>query len=382
MNPLLSPSWNASSAQSAAAACGLNLRDDLHGPQSAPADGRRADCAPVDTGRCQLSLLPDWGLVSASGDDAGSFLHAQTTNDVAQQAPDEARWNAWCTAKGRILACGLVWRDAETYRFAVSRPLAAPMRKRLSMYVLRARAALADASDDFAILGLAGEPVVEALRMLGIGAPQPMRTARESGRSDGLQAIGLQAVTGIGPRWWLIVPVGRLETVWQALATRSQLRSSDWWRHTEILAGAPRVVAATSERFVPQTLNWELIGGVSFRKGCYPGQEVVARMHYRGKPKRRCFLAFVQAGGDETAPGPGTDLLSSDSVEPAGVVVSSARATDGRQVLLYEASIDAALAGGLRLADGRAIHPLDLPYPLALDGAAGPASALQAPAVS
>jgi len=178
---------------------------------------------------------------------------------------------------------------------------------------------------------------------------------------NGPLAIGFAPVDGIGARYWLVVPRDSLGPIWRSLAQHLSTVSSDWWRTTEILAGEPRIVPATSEAFVPQTLNWELIGGVSFRKGCYPGQEIVARMHYRGKPKRRTFVGHLGAG---PAPAPGDDLLAGGANEPVGVVVSSAPSREGGSVLLYEAAIDSALQGGLRLADGRPLEPRALPYPV------------------
>jgi tRNA-modifying protein YgfZ len=371
MSNLLSPAWNLAAAEAAAHICGLGLRDDPHGPQAFPAGVFNDEALPVRDDLAQLALLPDWGIVSVAGDDAISFLHAQTTNDIEHQGVDEARWNAWCTAKGRILAAGLLWHGARGVCFAVSRPLAAPMRKRLSMFVLRARAVLTDESDAFAILGLAGKAAYEVLRSIGVEAPQPMHTAHAQDRANGPLAIGLPEAPGIGPRWWLVLPIADLQAIWDRLSAQAQVRSSDWWRHTDILAGQPQVVAATSELFVPQTLNWEVIGGVSFRKGCYPGQEVVARMHYRGKPKRRCFVGIVDSGSPADTPAPGSDLFVPDSGEPAGVVVCSAPASAGRAVLLYEAPIERVQSGGLRLSDGRSIEPLELPYPLPLEAAGG-----------
>jgi folate-binding protein YgfZ len=186
-----------------------------------------------------------------------------------------------------------------------------------------------------------------------------MRLARSSS-GQGL-ALGLAPVEGLGQRWWLVVPIDALPAVWAGLAGRLVGVDSDAFRGAEILAGEPRIVPPTSEAFVPQTLNWELIGGVSFRKGCYPGQEIVARMHYRGKPKRRSFAARLAAG---PMPAPAEDLFASGTTDPVGVVVSAATAPDGGTVLLYEAPIDTALGEGLCCADGRKLEPLPLPYPI------------------
>lgn len=384
MTTILLPSYDEAAVRDAIAQCGARFADDPHGPQAlfdeavAPAS---SEAAGPDRGR--VALLPDWGLVTVSGPDAPAFLQGQTTNDVAGQAADEARLNGYCTPKGRLLAAGPLWRDGEALRFAVSRPLAEPLRKRLSMFVLRAKAKLEDASNTVAILGLTGEAAAGALRDLGIEPPAPMRTAR--GGDPALQAIGFAPVAAIGPRWWLVLPIEALAATWARLADRLAPASSSWWRAGEILAGEPRIVPATSEMFVPQTVNWELVGGVSFKKGCYPGQEVVARMHYRGKPKRRSFVARL-AGGPDSAPAPGSDLLAEGANEPAGVVVASAPAPGGGLVVLHEAVIEGALQGLLRTPDGRTLEPLPLPYSLPLDatvkGAAAAGAATGDPAAA
>lgn len=371
MTTILLPSFDEAAVRDAIAQCGApdapRFADDPHGPQAlfdAPATpGTPAGAS--HPGR--LALLPDWGLLSVSGADALAFLQGQTTNDIAGQAADEVRFNGYCTPKGRLLAAGPLWRDGEALRFAVSRPLAEPLRKRLSMFVLRAKAKVEDASNAVAILGLTGEPAADALRELGIEPPAPMRVAR--GADPTLLAIGFAPAAAIGPRWWLVVPAPALAATWARLAARLAPASSSWWRAGEILAGEPRIVPATSETFVPQTVNWELVGGVSFKKGCYPGQEVVARLHYRGKPKRRSFVARL-AGEPGSAPAPGSDLLAEGAAEPAGVVVASAPAPDGGLVVLHEAVIEAALQGRLRTPDGRVLEPLPLPYAIPLDTAA------------
>ncbi len=395
MSPTPDPLPDESPAHAALAACGATILEDPHGPQALFESPAARAVEPVAPGTGAIAtalqagavaLLADWGIVSVSGADAVKFLHAQTTNDIEHQAADEARWNGYCTPKGRLLATGLLWRDGSALHYAVSRQLAEPLRKRLSMFVLRAKAKVGDRSANFAILGLTGKAAPAALHALGIQAPAPMRCARaandsvssedpEQRGSPAMIAIGLEPVDGSGGRWWLVVPLESLPAVWQTLSAILVPVSTQWWRATEILAGQPRVVPATTELFVPQTLNWELIDGVSFRKGCYPGQEIVARMHYRGKPKRRTFLARLadvpsatgetQEGTASPDPAPGSDVFAAESAGPVGVVVMSAPAPAGGTVLLYEAPIDIALQGGLRTVDGRALEALPLPYPIA-----------------
>lgn len=384
MSTLLIPSFNESAVAEIAALCGARWIDDPHGPQTvfdaATGPGHRAAATSVEPAPPDgVALLVDWGIVSASGADAVAFLQGQTTNDVAAQAADELRLNGYCTPKGRLLAGGPQWRDGDTVRLAVSRPLAAPLRKRLAMYVLRAKTTITDDSDAFAVLGLAGETAGSALRELGIEPPAPMKVARAEDTVT--LALGLPEVAGFGPRWWLIVPVESLAPTWSRLTTRLTARPSAWWRAAEILSGLPRIVAGTSETFVPQSVNWELIGAVNFRKGCYPGQEVVARLHYRGKSKRRTFIGRLDSAGESamriatepatdsglehSAPAlaPGADLFDLDG-QPAGTVIASAASPEGDMLLLHEAQIETALQGGLRTADGRAIAALPMPYPV------------------
>lgn len=401
MNPTLIPSWNEAAARRAAQACGAQLLDDPHGPQSRFVSEAKVSIqaeprgSPAMQGHSRallaagaLSLLPDWGIVTTSGAEAVKFLHGQTTNDIEGQALDEVRLHGYCTSKGRLLAGGPLWRDGEALHFAVSRPLAEPLRKRLAMFVLRAKAKVEDSSDRFAVLGLCGGAAAAALRAIGIDVPAPGRVTRlvgagavqtDSGEAAGSGgaapadgaadfrevpaacALGLAPLDGIGTRCWLIVPIESLHAVWTKLAGMLAPVDSELWRVTEILAGEPRVVPATSEAFIPQTLNWELVGGVSFRKGCYPGQEVVARLHYRGKPKRRTFAARLPEGA---ALVPGAELFAQDSAEAAGTVVSCAAEPDGGLVLLYEAPIATAEQGGLRSDDGRVLESLPLPYSL------------------
>jgi folate-binding protein YgfZ len=367
MPTILPPSFDEAAVRDAIAQCAARYADDPHGPQALFVETDAAGVPASDTDPGRLSLLPDWGLLSVAGPEGLAFLQGQTTNDIAGQAADEVRFNGYCTPKGRLLAAGPLWRDGDALRFAVSRPLAEPLRKRLSMFVLRAKAKVEDASNTVAILGLTGEPAADALRDLGIEPPEPMRTAR--GDDPALLAIGFTPVPAIGPRWWLVLPIQALAATWGRLATRLTPVSSSWWRAGEILAGEPRVVPATSEAFVPQSVNWELVGGVSFKKGCYPGQEIVARLHYRGKPKRRSFVARLD-GDAGSALAPGSDLLAEGASEPAGVVVASAPAPGGGLVVLHEAVIEAALQGRLRTPDGRVLEPLPLPYAIPLDTAA------------
>lgn len=341
---------------------GLRLEEDEYGIQ--------ACAAPVDAGRMAAGFvapLPDLGLLIVSGADALRFLHGQLTNDVEGLAQGQARWFGYCTAKGRLLSVFLGWREDDAVALTVARPTAQALGKRLSMYVLRAKARVADVSGERVLFGLGGQGARTALERLDLAAPAPMEVARAGGAT----IIGLPAVQVAGtdcPRWLLCLSAGDAAAAWQRLAaTDSGLAaagpglaavSSEAWRWTEVLAGVPRIVAATSEHFVPQMLNLDLSGGVSFTKGCYPGQEIVARTHYLGKQRRRMHLGRVTG----EAPAPGSDVLDAAG-QPVGRVALAAAAPDGGAALLYEAQL-AAVAGGQLSASGGPIEPGELPYAL------------------
>ncbi|MCL4745185.1 MAG: folate-binding protein [Burkholderiaceae bacterium] len=338
---------------SIARAFAMDLLDDAYGAQTVPPGGsanwwRGGFFAP----------LADLGLLSVSGEDAAKFLHGQLTNDVEHLPEAQARWYGYCTAKGRMLGAFLGWRDQEAIRLLTASPSLEPLRKRISMFVLRSKVKVLDSSPRFAVIGLGGGAALPALASLGLAAPAPMNSAA----ADDLTAIGLPSVAMEGVevrRWLLVVPAGALERVAGSLRTSLAPIGSAAWRWTDVLAGVARIVPATSELFVPQMVNFELVGGVSFTKGCYPGQEVVARSHYLGKLKRRMFIGHLPAD----PPPPGADVFDLAGGEACGQVVMAAPSPFGGADLLFECKTASAQAGGLRVADSP-IELSKLPYAL------------------
>jgi hypothetical protein len=291
--------------------------------------------------------LTDWALLRARGADAAAFLQSQLTQDVVGLQTGEARLSGYCTAKGRLLASFIVWRmRAEEFGLLCSADLAATVRKRLSMYVLRARCRVDDASGEWSVFGLAGA----AAQRLADGA-QPWST-----RQQGAQwFIGLPAVEQV-PRWLLVQLAEAQVPALPALDAQA-------WGLLEVMSGVPRVTAATAEQFVPQMINFELVGGVHFQKGCYPGQEVVARSQYRGTVKRRMHL-FATNGSAL----PGQEVFHSDDpAQPAGMVVNAAEVAGSASRLLAEVKLTALDSGSLHLgsADGALLQRMPLPYPIA-----------------
>jgi len=310
---------------------------------------------PLD-GACSLH---DWGVILATGPDSASFLHGQLTQDMLHLGDSQARLAGYCSAKGRLLATFIAWRAApEQIALACSADLLAPTLKRLSMFVLRAKCKLSSADGQWALYGLAGlraeQWLAEAAGTTLPGAPWAVLSFGAS------RAIRLPA--GASSSRWLLVQPANLPA-----PALPPLARADWdW--LEVQAGVARVVAATVEQFVPQMVNLELTGGVNFQKGCYPGQEVVARSQYRGTLKRRMFLMNA-----EGALSPGQEVHhSTDPGQPAGLVALAAPVPgdlSGHHAALVECK--SALVGvpgeftvgTMRLLPGR------LPYPLPLEPA-------------
>ena len=320
-----------------------------------------------DPTRDGAAALTHWGVIRARGADAATFLHGQLTTDVQALDACRAVLAGYCSAKGRMLASFVVWRPAaDEFLLGCSADLLVATLKRLRMFVLRAKCQLDDASAEVPLIGLAGPA---AAAWLGDAAPHAV-WARTS--HDGASAIRLPDAAGV-PRFLLTGPPPDVPAL-----------PPGAWRWLEVHSGVATIEQATVDTFVPQMLNYELLGGVDFRKGCYPGQEVVARSQYRGTLKRRSFLFEIDcdAGTAVGAPAIGVHagqevFHTADPAQPAGQVVNAApwpQAPGGesfaaRWLALVElkfALLDA--AGTLRLGapGGPPLRQVALPYALPL----------------
>lgn len=307
---------------------------------------------PEEPGTGFLCALTHLGVIAAAGDDAQSFLHSQLTNDVLGLDGSHARLAGYCSAKGRLLATLLLWKSGDEIMLALPRELLAATLKRLQMFVLRSKVKLRDASDEYALLGVAAPG--------GAIAGIPSQTW-QLGTLGGGTLVRMPDAGGLQRALW-VGTVSHAMPQWTTWSAQLKAAPSSVWRWTEILAGQPQVLEATREQFVPQMINFELVGGVNFRKGCYPGQEVVARSQYLGKLKRRTLLAFV----DDMAVAAGTEVFSeADPGQPSGRVVNAERGPDGRIACLVEMKLAAAdSTARLRSADGPALSFGQLPYDL------------------
>ena len=306
-----------------------------------------------------VAPLTDIGLIAATGDDAPVFLHNQLTNDVENLGMQEARLAGYCSPKGRLLATFLMWRHDVAIMLQLPKQIQPAVQKRLQMFILRSKAKLNDMTGDWALLGLGGEGASAALAKWFPQLPAAPYAKVDSGNGS---LIRLPDAFG-HPRFQWSAPPSVAENAWPELIKTLAPAATALWRLTDIHAGVPQVTQPTQEQFVPQMVNFELIGGVNFKKGCYPGQEIVARSQYLGKLKRRMLLASI----DEDAVAAGTEVYwSGDPDQPCGMVVNAERNPEGGTDCLVEIKMAAIEEGSIRLgsATGAILRFAQLPYPL------------------
>ncbi len=315
------------------------------------------------------SALPDWGVIQVRGADAATFLQQQLSQDFLLVPAHTARLAAYCSPKGRMLASVVaipVGEDQDPgqrqWNLVLPRDLVEPMRKRLSLFVLRAKVTLTDASADWQVWGAVGQTASATLAAAGLPADAPAWTCL--GKIAPWPSSCVATVLPPAPqcpRVLLLCPST------QPLPNDLTMAPPHTWDWAEVASGIAHVPALHTEAFVPQMLNFESVGGVSFKKGCYPGQEVVARSQFRGAIKRRTVRASAAVPlhpGDEVyEPG--------QAREPVGVVVQSAPpCADGLpHVALVCVQTEAMALPQLSLgqADGPAMTLHGLPYPLLED---------------
>lgn len=296
------------------------------------------------------------GLLALTGPDAPTFLHNLVSCDVAGLPANRSTYGSFCTPKGRMLASFLLWRTDEGCLMQLPASLRESARKRLAMYILRSKVRIDDVTDRHAAFGIAGEGAVRFVeRELGTSLTEQ----HEAARTPRGTALNVSA-----DRRELIVPRQHAEAMRAALASSAEEAADDWWTALDIRDGIGWVLPQTQEQFVPQSLNLDAIGGVSFNKGCYPGQEIVARMHYLGRLKERMYRVHVS---DDKAPCPGDKLFGADLGEQAaGTIVVSVPAAAGGFDALAVIRLGSVAAGPVRLQSpaGPSLEILPLPYEL------------------
>lgn len=309
-----------------------------------------------------ITVLHDFGLIAWAGEDAATFLHNQLTNDIEKLDDVHARLAGYCSPKGRLLATMTVWRQGGDIVLQLPRQLQAAIQKRLQMFVLRAKAKARDASGEWVVLGLAGDAAAKTLQAWFAQLPQADYDKVSSDAGVLIRIPNGSADNDAKPRYqWITAPAFAQEA-WPQLTQSLTPVGPQAWRLDDIRAGLPTVTQATQEQFVPQMINFELIGGVNFKKGCYPGQEIVARSQYLGKLKRRMLLATIDSA-DVAA---GMEVFAAnDPEQPCGMIVNAER-SNGKSECLVEIKIAATEAGSVHLgsAQGATLQFKTLPYAL------------------
>jgi folate-binding protein YgfZ len=301
-------------------------------PPLAHADG----LARLAAGATILAPLGHLGEIGCSGADSTAFLHNQLTSDINHLENGAAQYSAWCTAKGRMLASFLVQRDDDKFALICADSLVDALTKRLRMFILRSRVTISDHRPSLLLAGIAGSAAESCLVQAGLPVPAtamstlPHATGSVLRLHDGRFLLRVERVAAAA--------------LWERLAMAATPVASSVWRWLDVRAGMPWITAATSEEFVPQMVGFDRLGGVSFHKGCYPGQEVIARTQYLGKVKRHLYRA-----SGSSAIAPGAPLFGQeDSAVPCGVVVDAVAAADGGNALLAVVQ-ESAAAGTVRV---------------------------------
>lgn len=303
---------------------------------------------------CDLSHQ---GLISIDGEDAADFLQGQLTNDVRDVSQQHSQLSAYCTHKGRMLANFRLFKRGDSYYMRLPQTLLEPTLKRISMFILMSKVSLKDSSNTLSRIGVSGPKAAEQLAELITDLPEKV--------DDVTQVNGYTVirVPGTVTRYEVYGELEPMKTLWSQLDVNAALVGAGVWESLDILAGIPTVYTETSEAFVPQMTNMQVINGVNFQKGCYTGQEVVARMQYLGKLKRRMFRINITTDNKVS---PGDKLFSKDSTsgQGPGQIVSAQPDSESGYSALAVINISDAEAGSLQLEDenGPSITVLDLPY--------------------
>ena len=304
-----------------------------------------------------LCDLSHQGLISVDGEDATDFLQGQLTNDVRDVSEQHSQLSAYCTHKGRMLANFRIFKRDNSYYLRLPLSLLEPTLKRISMFILMSKVSIKNNSNALVRFGLSGPTADEQLSSLIPDLPKEV--------DDAIQVDGYTVIKcpGLHPRYEIYGELSPMQKLWSNLDVHAAPVGAAAWEMLDIQAGIPTIYPETSESFVPHMTNMQVINGVSFQKGCYTGQEVVARMQYLGKLKRRMFRIKVDT---DNIVNPGDKLFNADSssAQGAGQIVSAEQDPDGGYSALAVVNISDTESGKLQLHDenGPCISVEDLPY--------------------
>lgn len=320
--------------------------------------GATIDEEQVAYNKLVIADLSHYALIEASGDDVVEFLQGQLTNDIKLVNDKLSQLSAYCNPKGRILANFRIFKRNDHYFLRLPADTSEATIKRLRMFIMRSKVELTDSSDTLIHIGIAGVNAPSKLNEIFKTLP---KLADETCYENDITLIKL---AGELPRYEAYGALQSIKQLWENLQNDAELIGENSWNLLTVRAAIPEIVAATVEEFVPQMVNLQAINSLSFTKGCYPGQEVVARMHYLGKLKRRLFHGYLDS---DTLPLAGQPIYSAgENAQKAGQIVTASWSKDHKIELLAVLQIEKAEGGPLYLDSGNqaAIEFLPLPYSL------------------
>ena len=306
-----------------------------------------------------LSDLSQLGLIKVSGADAKDFLQGQFSNEINDVSPTQSQLNSYNSPKGRMYASFRLFQFGDSYLLQLPRENIEPTLKRLQMFVMRSDVKLEDISEEMISLGLSGPQAQTILGKQFNEAPDAVDTVVSWDRGLIAQIPGVQA------RFVVICQVADAQAYWEFLSKQCKPCGAQAWTLLDIRAGIPNIYLATREEFVAQMVNFHSINGVNFKKGCYPGQEIVARMHYLGKLKKRMYRVNIESA---IVPAINAAVYVAGSEQSVGQLVDGATSPDnGCEALavLQIKNVDDELR--LAASDGPLIHIRDLPYEVSND---------------
>jgi folate-binding protein YgfZ len=298
-----------------------------------------------------LADLSHLGLLKVSGDDAITFLQGQVTNDIKQLNGTNSQFAGYCNPKGRLLALFFAFAHHDHIHLQFNRVLLESISKRLKMYVMRSKVSIQDVSDSIIRLGLAGSNAAALLETIFESVPQ------QPHELISLENGTLIRLPGTMPRYEIFTDSEHAEAIWATLSKVCVAVGKPVWDYLEINAGIPDIDLSTQESFVPQMINLDTLGAINFKKGCYTGQEIVARTHYLGKVKRRTFLAQISS---ENSPQAG-DVLHDANNQETGQIVRVAANPLGSFDVLAEVRLESMKAGDIHW-QGVKLKNKPLPY--------------------
>ncbi len=316
-----------------------------------------------------LCNLSQYGLIVVAGPDAAAFMQGQFTNDVMKVDAGHAQLNALCNNKGRMIANFMLFQYQQNYFISLHKSLLETTIARLQTYILSAQVAVQDVTEQLVHLGISGEAVTRKL-------DSHLRTAFDTSLSTDINAVCANEdyiiikSNDAGARYHIFADQEKAEKIWTVLGETAESTGNNTWEYMNIQSGIPVIRDKSSEQFIPQMANMDLLDAVNFKKGCYTGQEIVARMHYLGKLKKRMYKIHIDSNDTDQPPQPGDKVFAKDARagQNTGMLVDAQiNPKGGYDALAVLQIADAKSTLFLHDIDGMPITTGTLPYPLNSD---------------